>query len=196
MIKVILFDADRVLINGQTFKNVLTQELHIPPEKTLPFFKGPFQDCLEGKADLKETITPYLRDWGWDKSVDAFLELWFKREHSVDEELVSYIQALRKQGIICVVATNQEKYRLEYMLSHMGFADSFDKVYGSAHLGYQKPNHKFYESIVEDLGITNKQEVILWDDSKDKVQGAKEYGILAETYTNFAEFKEKMKKYL
>jgi putative hydrolase of the HAD superfamily len=79
MIKVIIFDADGVLINTERrFSILLAEKYGIPLEKTLPFFNGPFQDCLIGKANLKETILPFLNTWGWKKGIDALLDIWFQ----------------------------------------------------------------------------------------------------------------------
>ncbi|KKR84130.1 MAG: HAD-superfamily hydrolase, subfamily IA, variant 3 [Candidatus Nomurabacteria bacterium GW2011_GWA2_40_97] len=81
MIKVVIFDADGLLTNQERFSVALEKDYGITIEKTLPFFNGPFQDCLVGKCDLKETISPYLTLWGWNKGLDAFMEYWFEREH-------------------------------------------------------------------------------------------------------------------
>jgi putative hydrolase of the HAD superfamily len=196
MIKVVLFDADGVLINGEMFSLILERDYGIPTEKTTPFYTGPFQECLTGKVDLKKVIIPYLKEWGWENSVDEFLSSWFKAEHTVDEEIIEYIQGLRSNGIKCYVATNQEKYRAEYMLEQMGFKDKFDKIYASAHLGHQKPDLKFYESVLKDISRANKDEVLFWDDSPAKVDGAIKFGIHGEVYTSFADFKLKMQTYL
>lgn len=75
MIKVIIFDADGVLIHGKRkFSITLAKKHRIPLEVTLPFFTGPFQKSLIGNADLKEIISPYLEKWGWDKGVDVLKE--------------------------------------------------------------------------------------------------------------------------
>jgi putative hydrolase of the HAD superfamily len=63
---------------------------------------------LIGKADLKEVVRPFLKEWGWEKSVEDFLDYWFKSEHKIDEELVDYIQELRKKGVNCYLVTNQK----------------------------------------------------------------------------------------
>lgn len=196
MIKVIILDADGVLINGERFSVRLAKEYGISLEQTASFFTGPFNECLIGNADLKEALVPYLEEWGWKTGVDAFLEYWFAAEHSIDEELVAYIQELRKQGIKCFVATNQEKHRAEYMLEKMGFADSFDKLYASAHLGHKKPSIVFYEKLLAELGDVQKGEVLFWDDAPENIEGAKEFGIHAELYTSFDDFKQKMNRYV
>ncbi len=196
MIKVIIFDADGVLIpHTMRFSLALAQEYNISIEKTLPFFSGPFQECLVGGKDLKEAIAPYLGGWGWDKGVDNFLDYWFQSEHKIDEDLVKYIQELRDDGIQCFLATNNEKYRFQYMLKKMGFLDSFDKTYASAHLGSKKPEQEFFAKIYNELDNVQKNEIIFLDDSIENIQGAKDFGINAELYTTFEDFKEKMKGY-
>jgi putative hydrolase of the HAD superfamily len=195
MIKVLIFDADGVLINSERFSKRLAREYGISTEKTTTFFTGIFNECLIGGADLKESIAPYLKEWGWEKSVDDFLLYWFSSEHSVDLELVKEIQKYRKKGIKCFVATNQEKHRAQYMLEKMGFSQSFDKLYASAHLGFKKPNSEFYEKILSELDGIDKQEILFWDDTEENITGAIEFGIKAELYISFDDFKKKMKTY-
>jgi putative hydrolase of the HAD superfamily len=86
-----------------------------------------------------------------------------------------------------VLATNQEKYRTQYMLEHMGFEGAFDKIYSSAHLGLKKPAVEFFAKVVEDMGA-KKDEVLFWDDDQRNIDGALEYGIHAEFYTDYPSF--------
>ncbi|NTU82493.1 MAG: hypothetical protein HGA45_24505 [Chloroflexales bacterium] len=67
-----------------------------------------------GKADLAEVLPPFLKQWGWQASVDQFIETWLKADHVVDARIVHAIQSLRRNGIICCLATSQERYRAEY----------------------------------------------------------------------------------
>jgi FMN phosphatase YigB (HAD superfamily) len=96
MIKVAIFDVDGVLVNGERFSTALDRDYGISIEKTLPFFNGEFQHCLVGNADLKEAVTPYLLDWGWDKGADIFLDYWFNAEHTINKELIDYIQTAKR----------------------------------------------------------------------------------------------------
>ncbi len=82
------------------------------------------------------------------------------------------------------------------MLEEMGFNNTFDKVYASAHLGVQKPQLAFYKKVLDDIGQLTKDEVLFWDDSSEKVDGAKKFGIHAEIYTSFENFRVKIQRYL
>ena len=196
MIRTILFDADGVLVTtGRKFSDHLAQDLNISLEMTAPFYNGPFKECLIGKADLKEEITPFLKGWGWDGSVDEFLSLWFKVEHQLDRPLLNYIQTLREKGIRCYVATNQEKYRSEYMKEYMGFGPLFDGVFASNEIGVCKPSAEFYTYILDNVG-TNADEVLFWDDTERNVIAAKEIGIDAELYVSYDAFLASMKQKL
>lgn len=196
MLKIAIFDADGVITKGEYVSIHLERDYGISKELTKTFFEGVFMETVIGKKDLKIVLVPYLKAWGWKKSVQEFLDYWHKSEHVIDTVLVDYIQDLRLKGIICCLATNQNKYRFSYMLKDMRFADLFDKQYASSLLGHRKPSIEFYKKIVDDLNIKNKNEVLFWDDTEENVMAAKEFGIQAEIYNSFEEFKKKMQHYL
>lgn len=193
MIKVIIFDADGVLVHGKRkFSITLAKKHGISLETTLPFFTGPFQECLAGNSDLKKIILPYLKKWGWDKGADVLLNYWFSLESKTDKELIKYIKELRKKGIECLLATNNEKYRFQYMMDKMGFMNIFDKTYASAHLGHKKPDQKFFEKIYKKLKNISKKEILFVDDSVENIEGAKKFGIHAELYISIKNLKKKI----
>ena len=120
MIKIFLFDADGVvIIPSERFSDRFSREFNVDyEEKIPPFFENDFEPCLTGRADLKEIIKPYLKRWGWKKSVDELLEYWFENENHIDERVIEVIKKLRAIGIKCYLATNQEKYRTQYLRKH------------------------------------------------------------------------------
>ncbi len=191
MVTTLILDADGVLINGESFSETLARDYDVAHDKEREFFTTKFQDCLLGKADLKESVTPYLPSFGWKGTTQEFLDYWFKAGHKLNEPLIEYVQKLRKSGIRAVLATNQEKYRTQYMLEHMGFEAAFDKVYSSAHLGLKKPAVEFFARVIDDLGV-NKDTVLFWDDDQRNIDGALKYGISAEFYTDYDSFLERM----
>src|SRR3989344_6401673 len=119
-IKAIIFDADGRMITGERPSARLPREYGVPPEKISAFFDNEFKECILGKRDLKEAIAPYLKVWGWKGSVDDMLHFWFAESYKTEERMVQAVRALRGKGITCILATNQEKYRVSYMKNEMG----------------------------------------------------------------------------
>jgi putative hydrolase of the HAD superfamily len=197
MIKVILFDADGVVVNKpEVFSKKLSKDYKIPYEDILPFFKKNFQPTLTGDADLKQALLPYLKKWGWKKSVDEFLLYWFKSEHYLDKALIKYVKQLRKIGIRCYIATDNEQYRTAYLKKEMKLENVFDGIYSSAILKARKIDTTFFYKLMLCIKQSNKDEVLFWDDDMENVNAAKSFGIKAEVYTNLADFKKKMKVYM
>lgn len=195
MLKALILDADGVIINGIRFSQRLKVDYGLTIEDTAAFFQGKFQECLVGKADLKKELPQHLKEWGWNKSVEEFLEYWFKSEHQLNQELINYLSSI-KNKIKCYVATNQEKYRTEYIIDKMGFNQIFDKVFSSAYIGHKKPQKEFYEYFLKNIGDINKEEIIFWDNSKEHISSAQKVGLKAELYKNFNDFKTKMQMYI
>jgi putative hydrolase of the HAD superfamily len=169
-IKVIVFDADGVVINSPGYFSLQYQkDFGVSNDVMLPFFKGVFQDCLVGKADLREELKKVLDDWKWKGTIDELLDYWFKSEHHIDDRVLREIKNLQSKGIKCYIGTKQEKYRTEYMKKEMGFEEIFDGIYSSAYVGYKKPDERFYEEISKDLknkeGI-RVEEIMFFDDEK------------------------------
>lgn len=196
MIKVVLFDVDGVLANGALFSQHLELDYGITQQMISPFFRDRFQQCLVGSADLKQELVQYIEQWGWQGSVDEFVDYWFRCEHSINEPLVQAVQKLRRRGLRCYLATDQEKYRTAYILDQMGFARSFDGMFSSAHIGYTKRDSRFFAHILQALQPVEATEILFWDDTPAKVESARSAGIQAEVYDDFTSLMEKMKHYL
>jgi putative hydrolase of the HAD superfamily len=195
MIRAVLFDADGVIILPNHFADYLEQELSVTPAVTHEFFGSQFRDCLLGRADLKETIKPFLPRWGWQGSVQAFLQRWFEIENAVDPRMLNVVITLRKRGIICGLATNQEHYRIEYMKKEMGFADTFNVIFSSAELGAMKHEPLYYKRVTHILAL-RPNEILFWDDARSNVEIARDYGWNAEHFSNFESFQQTLQGYL
>jgi putative hydrolase of the HAD superfamily len=193
-IKAVVFDADEMIIKRKEyFSAKISREHHIPEEKVMPFFKGEFQDCVVGKADLKKVIQPYLKEWAWQGTVEDLLKYWFESEQEIDERILEQINNLKSKGAKCYLATKQEKYRTEYLRKNLGFEDLFDGIYSSCEMGYKKPDKDFFEYINDDLkkGENLKpEEIMFWDNEEANVAAAKGVGWQSHLYDGFEDFEK------
>lgn len=108
---------------------------------------------------------------------------------------MAHIRNLREKGIKCYVATNQEKYRVQYIQDYMKLKPEFDGFFASNEIGVCKPEEAFFQHILSRLNI-HPGEVLFWDDTQVNVDTAKRLGMNAEFYRDFEDFKTTMKVYL
>jgi len=199
MIKCVIFNADGMVIDADRFSVQYAKDFGVSPEKMLPFFEGIFHDCLTNKVDIKEVLPEYFADWGWQGTIDELLQYWFKAEHKLNQEIVGIIKTLQDQGIKCYLATNNEKYRTQYLKKDMGLDKLFDDIFSSADLGYEKVDQQFMEKMYTAInkGI-EKREVMFWDNENkhENLATAKKFGFSVQHYQNMADFQEKIKTIL
>ncbi|NDK08092.1 HAD-IA family hydrolase [Candidatus Gracilibacteria bacterium] len=198
-VKGVIFDADGVVINSELFSTQYQRQYNVTNEEMLPFYLGIFKETIVGNADLKEILIPWLPKWKYNKSVEEFINLWFRAEHSIDEKIVGSIKKIQAKGIKCFLATNQEKYRTKYMREEMGFDNIFDSVYSSCEIGFKKPDSEFYIKVLEKIKNEykiDKNEIIFFDDSEKNVLSANDVGLKSYHYTNFQDYEKVINKLL
>ena len=141
MIQAVIFDFDGMLTHGPRFSEHYSKEHGISIDEMTPFFVGPFIDCLVGKADLKDELQKgWLEKWNWTHSADELLKYWFSVGDRLDQNVFDSVGKLRSNGLICVLATNQEKYRTDHLSETFGYNKAFDKVFSSAYTGLKSPH--------------------------------------------------------
>ncbi len=184
----ILFDTDGVIVHSKMWSLEFAQRSGISSDEMLPFFRGLFQDCIVGKADIRTVIEPFLKIWNYSGTPDEFLHEWFHYENHIDKELIERIQKLRKSWIYCHVATNQEAYRLSFLKNEMRFSEYFDSVFCSCEIGYKKPQEEFYEYILSSLNVSDPNKVLYFDDAPESIESAASLGIRAYLYHSIEDF--------
>lgn len=192
-IRATLFDADGVLtLAEEFFSQTYARSRGMDPKSFDQFFKEQFPAARLGRADLKELIAKNQDIWQWDGQLDDLLAQWFKSEDVRNQPLLDYIQTVRAKGIPCYVATNQEKYRGEYIKSVM-FAGQFDGYFISADMGTAKPEPSFFRAIIESLQAQDStlkaENIAFFDDTQNHVDAAASLGLAASLYTSLDDVK-------
>lgn len=160
--KAILLDADGVVLNkGENFSDRFAREHNVPIEEVMEFFNGPFGECQSGKKDMKEELVPFLEKWGWEKSVDDFLDDWFK-DMEIDPEVEDFIERCHEKGIKCYLVANSDTHRarrIEQLLSN-----KMEDYFFSADMHVKKDNKVFFESVLAELAFDPEEVTFLGND--------------------------------
>ncbi len=190
--KAVVFDADGMMILGDRPSLRLVRDYGVPQELVNKFFENEFKPCVLGQSDLKKAVAPYLKLWGWKGTMDEFLHFWFAQSYKVDERLREAVAKLRAEGIKCILATNQEKYRVQFMKNEMDLAEIFDAIVASSDIGVKKPSPLFFDALMKVLPGVEEKEVVFWDDRPDSIDAAKAYGFQAELFSGTDAFLKRM----
>jgi putative hydrolase of the HAD superfamily len=191
MIEAVVFDFDgMVYLTKEMFSDRISRDLNIPLEDVLDFFKRHFTKCQKNHEDLKEELKKYMSGWGWEKGIDNLLEYWFEDGH-LNEEMVGIINDLKRKGMKCILCTNNEKHRMEYLKKNHGINDIFDGIVASCDIGFVKPEKSVFDKILE---ITNlpADHIIFCDDSERNIGASEEFGFVPLLYKGVEDFRKKL----
>lgn len=136
--------------------------------------------ALRGEMPFRDCLSALLLDWPEvTATVDDLLELW--EQVDLDAAAVGLVQEVAASGVTCVLATNQQDHRKEFLRQNFGYDDVFAESFYSCDLGARKPEAAYFERVLEALGLSADQvdEVGFVDDNHDNVATALELGIRA-----------------
>jgi len=121
-------------------------------------------------------------------------------EKNINERLpIASVTKLKEQGLIVCLATNQEKYRMQYLINKFSYDKVFDEIFFSANLGAYKTSLEGLEKIVQTLkekyGVSDKGEIMYWDDHEENVVDFNAIGFNGQHYKDFSTFKAVLSDY-
>lgn len=190
MTKMLLLDVDGVLmLQPKYFSQIYSEEHNIPLDTILPFFfSDEFLDCSVGKNDLKHALAEHNDKWQWNGSSDELLQTWFDAELYPNTALITYAKFLRKKGVRIGIATQQERYRTEFL--KQVFKDMYDEFFVSCEIGYHKESDQYWDTIVEQLSKKAYEVIAYFDDKRSLVDVARKHGINAHLYETVGQIKK------
>lgn len=194
----VLFDLDGVLLTpSENFSRTYARQQSLEPGMFRSFFKGDFESALVGKADLKLLIKKHHDIWQWNDEPEKLLDIWFKAEHVVNRPVVKLVRELRRKGILCFIASNQETYRASYIANQI-FPNQFDGMFFSSGIGYKKPDIEFFQKVISslqnDYPEIQTDDIAFVDDSSENIESAKLVGMRGHIYSSSSSLDEFLKQ--
>ncbi len=181
-IDLVVWDFDGVLnanydADGYIWNRMMEAELDIDG-KTLRagLFKPEFRAIMTGHIDLRDALADVLPKAGYAHGPDAFMEFWFTRDYYENDGMDALLAEVRATGTPCVIGTNNEPRRAGYIAREWGYADKVDQIYTSGHMGIAKPDHGFYDHIMQDQGVEDRARVLFIDDHPENIDAAIDFG--------------------
>lgn len=177
-VRVLLWDADGVLQHPRHEWAPRLEAWGGPGfAEALFAAEGP---ALRGEMPFRECLAGLLLDWPEvTASVDDLLGLWELVD--LDDDAIALVREVAASGVSCVLATNQQDHRKDFLRREFGYDDVFSRSFYSCDLGSAKPEEAFFERMLVALGLTadDLDEVGFVDDNHANIATALELGIRA-----------------
>lgn len=176
-ISAILFDADGVVQRAPEFGHRLRRAFGEEPveiDSCVAEIFAAQAPCLSGKADYAELLIPVLEKWSAGCAPHKFFEAW----HLIDADagVLNLVGALRKAGLYCALASNQEVHRARTMSQGLGYSAAFDAEFYSYELGHAKPDIRYFEELLARAGLDARTTLFV-DDLSENLDAARAVGL-------------------
>lgn len=186
-IELILVDFDKVLCSSKLFSEIYSEKFGIDINTMLPFFAEMSKDVTIGKGDLKDKIKNVIDLWQWHGTPEELVNFWINSDTQIDKNLEEKLKEVQNHGVKIFLATNQEKYRGEYIWKELGLNDWMDGKFISFEIGLHKGNPEFFKYVIEHIDIC-PEKIILFDDKPLFVNYAKSSGMKGVVYNSIDDF--------
>jgi FMN phosphatase YigB (HAD superfamily) len=186
-ISAIILDADGVtVLSPGPFSHYYARSIGQDPALFEPFFRGPFQEALTGRADLEQLIHDHSDLWQLQKPFTELMSDWCRLEDRPNIPLISLVRPIRTAGVPVYLSTDQEKNRLAYLRSVM-FKGVFDDIIASCEVGFIKRTPGYWQAAITRVRQLSPKiqplEIAYLDDDAAKVAAAAEAGLTSYVYT-------------
>lgn len=186
-IRAVLFDCDGVL---QRPANDWTGEIGALAglsgdalERFLDAVSTAEQPVLDGSRAFADVLDEVVHREQLDVDPAELIGVW--QHLVVDPGMLDAARRLEADGIECALGTNQHRERAAYMRQALGYDSIFEPMVISAEIGVAKPDPRFFEIAVEQIGVTAGQ-VLFVDDVLANVEAARSVGLVAEQFAKDA----------
>jgi putative hydrolase of the HAD superfamily len=177
----ILFDADGVLqYPTRHWQPALQSVLMLRDEAQA---KAIVDDIFAAEIEVLESTTGFAEKLEavlakWDRA--SFLTQTLNVLHAIEvnHDVMQTVQAVRRSGIRCHIGSNQQALRARYMSEGLNYRLQFDSEFYSCFVGSAKPQAKFFEKVIAQIGC-EASAVLFLDDRAENVEAAKQAGLNA-----------------
>ena len=203
MIKAVLWDIDGTLLNFKKaqyealykcfgyFNEYLNDEMvndydHINHGYWLMLEKGE----IEKSVLLIKRFTDFFSKYGIDIDPIEFNKLYqveLGNTYVFNDNGYETVVGLKDMGIIQFAVTNGTKVAQNGKLKGSGLDKLLDEIFISEDIGYEKPDKRFFEPVIDKLGeygISKDECIIVGDSESSDIQGGINAGIRTVHYTN------------
>lgn len=194
MIKNIILDVGGVLFDDgkQKFTKILNMDIEEVSRITDIAFGKEFKQCMLGKKSIIEYIKEFETNVDYEFLKYILDPQYYNITFPIIKETVDYIYQLKENGYNLYLLTNITDGSYSYINSILNINELFDGGAYSFKEHLIKPNHDFYNILIQRYNL-NKNECIFFDDVEKNVQAGIDVGIRSVKYNSIEDIKNNLK---
>ena len=109
-------------------------------------------------------------------SKNVIIEYMDKTKWFIFDDAIEALEKTIEYGYKNYILSNHVP-ELNRIVENVGINNYFDGIYSSANIGYEKPNVKIYEYVLQELNISKNECIIIGDSFKADIKGGENSGI-------------------
>lgn len=180
-IKALLIDADGVIQHMKVpWEDAFAELLETDDATVIQRFTAEIYAAeatgLTHAEGFEDALTRTLTSWNLSDKFENVVAAM--RNIQTDDSIISIIQSLRRKGMGCYLASNQEAGRARHMSEQLRYSSLFDREFYSCFLGVAKPDRRFFEKALS-LTEGDASSTLFLDDKLENVESARRTGLHA-----------------
>lgn len=194
MIKAIGFDWGGVLVPSKPIMPGISQILGIPQEELYSFYLQHNHKAGVGNMSYQDLWKFLLNELGHSDKADLVLDHMSNQQtHELDLDMIELVQELKSLDYKVGLLSNNTKEAGSKM-REVGLDKYFDAFLISAEIGFQKPNPKAFEILLNKLRV-EPHELIFTDDSLPSLSTSEEVGYTPILFQGYNKFRQELVKH-
>lgn len=184
-IDTLLFDLGNVLIPWD-HTELVNSLLLLAHAEDRPQVKDLLKD-LNDEYDLcrlDQCVAKKVAEFPQYKTIfEGYQSRWMDALGWPIEGTIEIIQQLKKTGCKIYAASNWARDTFESARPRMAFLELFDGIQISGDIGIRKPDHAFFQKMMETFHFSREQALFI-DDKKANTEAAQQFGIKSVLFTD------------
>ncbi len=191
---IFMFDMGGVVANSSSMKNIIN-ELGINEHEYRLFQidsagRNTYKQLSVGSISTEDYWKNFSTNFKKEITQDYFKDFY---NPVINYSVLLHIKKLKeKYRVICATNTIQSHFEMHCQL---GNYDVFDFVYSSHSLGAVKPNHVFFNHVIDAEQVL-PQNIFFVDDNQENIKEAKKIGMNAHLFTSNENLEKTLAAYL
>lgn len=190
--KAIGFDWGGVLVKSKPIMPGIAQILGMPHDELYRFYLQHNHKAGVGSMSYQDLWKFILEELGRTEKIEEVLtHMTEQQTFDLDQEMIELVKALRSDYKVGLLSNNTKENGNN--MRKEGLPEYFDTFLISADIGYQKPDPKAFQILIQELEV-NPEELIFIDDSTGSLSTAEQVGYTPILFKGFEDLKDNLIK--